>query len=190
MSGWKGRSAGPLGDEEGAAQETRFDGLNLRPVFRLFLLELGVPFGLAQPRHMSLTRLQPGPRDAQELRCDVGLGGLDEPGATQQLLLLPLGGGDSEGPNPAGTQVIRGGEARGDEDGAKAEPPASLQHPPGFSQHGELGPNSSENVGVNDGVEGVCLEGESGAPGQDEGRAGLEAISTGALHSLTEGGQR
>ena len=66
-------------------------------------------------------------------------------------------------------------------DGEEAEAAAGPQKPFAGSQHGELGAQSTQHVGVDDGVEAAGSEGESAGRGGHDAYAGSEPFGRGAV---------
>jgi hypothetical protein len=67
---------------------------------------------------------------------------------------------DGHGAVAVGAAPSVGAESRCGMDGEERSASAGTEEESGCSQHGELGPQSTEDIGVDDGVEGAGPEGE------------------------------
>jgi hypothetical protein len=83
--------------------------------------------------------------------------------------------------------MINGPEVGWNKDGGEGEPATEAEQLGGCSQHGELGRQSSEDVGVDDGVEGLRPKWQAASAGHNRARSGGGAVGgrsmLGAAHS-------
>jgi hypothetical protein len=131
---------------------------------------LSVGFGLGQP----------GGGGGGEGRGDVELGNGVEPGGVEQPLVVAAHG-HRPGPGGPGPPASRRRQPRRFNDGEEAAASAGPQKPFAGSQHGELGAQSTQHVGVDDGVEAAGSEGESAGRGGHDAYAGGEPFGRGAV---------
>ena len=111
--------------------------------------------GWFEPGELPSMRLglgQPGGGGSGEGRGDIELGDVIEPGGTEQSLVVAAHGHrpGSGGPGPAAS---RQRQPRRFMDGVEAEASAGSQEPSAGSQHGELGPQSTQHIGMDDHIE-------------------------------------
>jgi hypothetical protein len=137
-----------------------------------------VPAGRAPQRRV---RSRPARRRRWRRRPgDVELGNGVEPGGVEQPLVVAAHG-HRPGPGGPGPPASRRRQPRRFNDGEEAAASAGPQKPFAGSQHGELGAQSTQHVGVDDGVEAAGSEGESAGRGGHDAYAGGEPFGRGAV---------
>ena len=101
----------------------------------------------------------PRARDGRELDRAIGLIDVDEPGPFEQLSVRKMGG-DRDGAITVGAAPPAGAQSGRGMDGEEGGAPAAIEQESGCSQHGELGPESTQHIGVHDGIETAGPEGQ------------------------------
>jgi len=151
-------------DEQGSLEKTAFDA---RQGFLSFLLGLSVFLDsedLFELRRGTGRFVQPPGGRCPPLVGEVNLIDLTKFGKCEQLGVarrcrhIRRTCGTCPNPIPI-TQV------RGHRDNVKSHPAAGAKNPPAGSQHGELGFQSTEDVGVGDGIEYLAAEGQQDTGG-------------------------
>ncbi len=153
-------------------------------------MQLCPPFGLALLNHLlaeqrhkvkvvGVPLVDPGAGGGSEFRGVIGLGDLAEPGRLQQL---PVRAGGRHGDRAVAGRpaALGGGEPGGWVDGEERCAPAGAENPPACSQHGELGAQSTQHVGVHDRVKGGSGKRRAAGAGPYRGGAGSQRLALGA----------
>jgi hypothetical protein len=172
-------SSWSAGGKQGAGQDTVLDRAQLCPPFGLPL----VYRPLAQQRHEVLAvgfpLVDPGPGHSRELDSAVSLGHLLEPGRVEQLPVR-AGGRHRDRAVARCPAPLSTAESCGRVDGEKRRPPSGAEYPPACPQHGELGAQSTQHVGVHDCIKGGRRKGQRAGTARHRCGAGREVLALGA----------
>lgn len=131
--------------------------MQLGAAFGLSLLVLGDTTQGHELVVMLVVLLDPGPGRGRESGGVVGLFDVDEPGSLQEFALGSVGG-DGDRPVAVGATPQLGTESGCRVDGEEGGASAGTKELAGGSQHGELGSQSTQHVGVHDSVEHLRAE--------------------------------
>ena len=158
------------------------DGTRLGSSFPLALFDLDGTEGIHEIVVMLVALVDPGSRHGRELDGAIGLLDVDEPGPLEEVALGKVGGNGDRAVAvgaPASARVESGSGMDGEKGGA----PAGTEDVSGCSQHGELGPQSTQHVGVDDDIEAAGSKRQPTGRGGHHARAGGERFASGAVGS-------
>jgi hypothetical protein len=174
------RPSSCAGEKEDTAQQPGLNGGQHAAPVGLSLRERAGWFQPGQLLSMRLGLGQPGGRSGGEGRGDVELEDVNEPGGAEQPIVVAAHG-HRPGPSSPGPAASRRQQPRRFNDGVEADATTGPQESSAGSQHGELGPQSTQHVGVDDGVEAVGPERQPAGRGGDHVRTGGESFAGGAV---------
>jgi hypothetical protein len=145
------------GDEQRAAQQAVLHRAQLDAPVVLALIDGGRAVERDEGVVMVVPLLDPRQRHRGELSGAVGLPDAHEPGSLEQLTIRHMAG-DGDRPIAVGTTTLAGTQPGGGVDGEERSASPWSEEASGCSQHGELGPQSTQHVGVDHGVERAGME--------------------------------
>ena len=93
---------------------------------------------------------------------------------------------DGDGAVAVGAATSAGAQSRRGVDGEERSTSAGTEQESGCSQHGELGPQSTQDIGVDDGVEGAGPEGQGPSGRRHCSHSTGDVFGTGAEHRQPE----
>jgi hypothetical protein len=133
------------------------EGAELDLAFVLALFERFRTEQLGEGVVVAVALLDPRSGHGREVRRAVGLSDFDEAGPLEQLDVRQMGR-DADGSVSMSPPTLACRESWRRMNGDERRPPAWAEEASGCSQHGELGPQSTQHIGVHDGVERRRLE--------------------------------
>ena len=140
------------GDEERTAQETVSHRLQLDAPFGLAPVELLGAEQLGEGVPLVLALVDPGLGHRHELSGAVGLLDVDETGPLEELPTREMGGDGDRAVAMSASAKARAESGCG-VDGEERRAPAGAEKASGCSQHGELGSQSTQHIGVHHRIE-------------------------------------
>jgi len=151
------------------------DGAELNPAFALALLEHFRAEQLGELVVVAVALLDPRFGDGRELVRAVGFVDVDEAGPLEELDVREVGR-HADGAVSMSPPTLAWRQPRGRMNRDVRRSPAGAEEMSGRSQHGELGPQSTQHVGVHHGVERRRLERQAACARRYRGDAVVDGL--------------